>query len=337
MSDAQRGVECTVIGRIVWGHPLKREPVKDTVTRQPKLDKTGKPMMQYAFGLAIPKDVFQTQVWPSMWAEISKRYPQGQPPHYALKYKDGDGMDREGKSYAQREGYPGHMVLTITSQLEQPPPLWKSEGGQWVQMGANEIKTGDYVQAVVEFKDNGATGSLTPGLYVNPQGLIFAGYGAEIRNVPAFDPAARFGAAAPVLAPGASATPLAPVGAGAPPGMPGYAAPAPAGIPQNYQTPGYAPPAGGYAPTPAPAPQPAQMPAYGAPQGYAAPAPAPQPGYPPQQPAAAPVTPAYDMVQAAGYGGPVPGQPVPQMPGGAPGMPGGAPGMPGSFPGMPPR
>jgi len=47
------GTQFTAFGRIVWGHPGKMIQKKDN-KKQPVF-KDGQPVMQIAFGLAIPK------------------------------------------------------------------------------------------------------------------------------------------------------------------------------------------------------------------------------------------------------------------------------------------
>lgn len=211
------------VGRIVYGHPSKRVPKLDQQTRKPLLNDDGTPKMNVYFGLAIPKAVFNTEVWPFMAAEIVQGYPSGVPSNFSYKYKDGDSNDRQGKPYSARTGYAGCMVLQISSDLPIPPQVWKRQpNGSFTQMAENEIKTGDWVRVnlslVVNVPENRTH---TPGLYVNPDIIEFAGYGDAIYNGP--DAATVFATPIAALPPGASATPT----GGAQPGMqPGPTAPA---------------------------------------------------------------------------------------------------------------
>ena len=264
----------TAGGRIVWGNPAEMRVQKDQRTKQPKIGKDGKPVEQCAFGLAIPKAEFGA-TWAAMQQAAAMVYPNGVPSGFSWKFKDGDGVDRQGKPYNTREGYAGCYVLTI-STTTFAPPIYKFENGAYRQLNANEIKTGDFARVSLILKGNAPTDpSHTPGLYVNPKGVEFLGYGQEIINGGG-DPDEMFGGAPAPVPAGASAVPIssAPTSV-AMPGMPQTAS-----APQGYPQPGY----------PAPAPQ-----------GYSQPAPvaAPQ-GYPQPQPAAPMPAPAHDFVQNAG-------------------------------------
>lgn len=331
MSD--NGTEFTTpVGRVVWGHPLKPQG-KTNQQNQPVLNESGVQVTQWTFGLAIPRADFEAQVWPMMAAEAAKGYPQGFPPQFSWKYKDGDtAIDRQGKPYNQREGYAGHIVLTIATEL-QAPNVFKWEGSGYRQMQPDEIKTGDYVRVGLNMKVNIPKNTThTPGIYVNPMAVEFVGYGPLIQTGFQADPNAMFGGGPVALPAGASATPVggpAPVAmpgmGGAPTQAPQYAPP----TPQQYAPP---PPGNGYAPAGGGMSAPMMPNA-----GTAAPAPNVQPmqqQYAPPQPGQMP-PPAHDFVQNAGMA-PAP-QGMPQQPQQyAPqpqGMPGAAP-----FPGaMPPR
>lgn len=210
-----------ISGRIVWGHPGKAQIKKDQTTKQPVL-RDGKPVEQWAFGLAISKADFQNILWPAMWAEMLTVYPSGTyPPKFSWKYKDGDGIDDKGRPYSAREGYAGCMVLTISTEAFSPPVYRMGQGG-YVQMTAEELKTGDYAAVDINLKANiPKEQTRTPGLYVNPVSLLFLGYGQEIINVG--NPMDSWGATPQfAMPPGASAVPVAPAAAAgfAPPTMP---------------------------------------------------------------------------------------------------------------------
>lgn len=293
----------TSVGRIVWGNPGKATTKKDQ-KGNPVL-KDGKPVDQWAFGLAIPKADFQAVVWPAMAQEAAVGYPQGVPPQFSWKYKDGDtGIDRSGKPYNLREGYPGCYVLTITTESFAPPIFKLQQNGTYVQLTGDQIKTGDYVACALSFKVNVPTDRThTPGLYVNPVAIDHVGYGQPIFNGP--DAATLFGGTTYQLPPGASAMPV--VAAGAP-GMPGtmQPAPQPGGMPMQPQPqqPVYQQPM---------QPQP-QQPQMMQPAPQYAPQPVMQPQQP-QQPQMMPA-PAPDFTQNAGMPqyAPQPQQPVYQQP-----------------------
>lgn len=332
--------EClTPVGRIVWGHPGKSQTKKDQRDRKTVILKDGQPVQQWAYGLAIPKNEFNAQVWPLMDREIRTAFPNGPPQGFANKLKDGDGVDRTGKPYNQRPGYAGCWVMNIATEAFAPP-IYKIVNGVYVQMAPDELKCGDYVASNLSFQVNVPTNPThSPSLYINPRGIIFVGYGDAI--VQTADPAAMFGATPPQfqLPPGASLTPTMPQNM---PGMPGSTPGGPGGYPQSqmgqpgpgqYQQPasnyqqqpapgGYAPQGGPISTGPMPGqPGPGMMP--NQPGGY----PQPGPGMPPGGPAPAP-----DFVRNAGMqpgqpGGyaPQPGQPGPgqQQYYPQPGQPGG--------------
>jgi hypothetical protein len=270
------GKSVLVQGRIVWvSGDLFKGRVKTVFgTQQPKLNQAGEPIIEYGFGLAVPKsalaDPVAGAIWTAMHEEAYTLYPSRQlPPSFAMKYKDGDGIDDKGQPFANREGYAGHLIFACTTTL--PIKFFRFENGQNILINEG-IKCGDYVNVQLNIKAHGAIGQGKPGLYLNPNAVQFLGYGKEIVNMPSGD--TFFGTQAPAIPQGASATPFAPQpgqmlvpppGAVPTPGAP-YAAPvtqqAPPPnygvIPQQYQPQQYQ-----QAPTAA-APQPtfAPMPAY---------------------------------------------------------------------------
>ena len=261
-------------GRIVWGHPGTLSPKKDN-QKKAIIGKDGQPVMQCAFGVAIERNYFYQYVLPALQAESRTAFPNGTPPKFAWKYKDGDSeIDDKGKPYNLREGWAGHVVLTVATQGFTPQIFKKNPAnGAWDQIGEKEIKCGDYVAVNVTVKYNGATGTNTPGLYVNPNGVIFLGYGPEIVSG-GQDPDEMFAGFNPSLPAGASATPI--FTGGAVPAAMNPAQPAPYNPNQLAGAPYAAPyqPAPGGAPVHAPY-NPAPAPVYNA-------APPVNNGYPPQ-------------------------------------------------------
>jgi hypothetical protein len=205
-----------VQGRIVWtsGDLFKGKTKLDMNTGQPKLNKLNEQITEYGFGLAIPKSVLNDSatgqaghIWRVLHEEAQKLYPQGIPPGFAMKYKDGDGVDHNGAPFSQREGYAGHIVLTCTTTL--PIKFFRWENGQNIMINEG-IKCGDYVNVQVQVKAHSAVGTSKPGLYVNPLAVQFLGYGKEIVNTPSGD--TIFGVDQPPIPQGASQTPIAPSG-----------------------------------------------------------------------------------------------------------------------------
>lgn len=279
---ATEGTQVNALGRIVWGHPLKETQKKDPATQQVVL-KDGKPVIQHVFGLAVPKADFLATVWPAMQTEAAKGFPSGVPQNFAWKIDDGDdATPRQGsKAFAEREGYPGHYVITVASNTGFPPALYRFNGVNYDQLTEADLKTGDWVNVALNLVVNVPTQRThTPSLYVNPQALEFVGYGTAIVSA-GVSPMAAFGGQQRALPPGASATPISGAdNAGVQ--MPGTAPqPAPMGAPggaPQYQQPGYPAPV---QPTPGQMPPPHQQFVQpGAPAPQPAPGQPQQPGYP---------------------------------------------------------
>lgn len=330
----------TFVGRIVWGHPLKPQIKKqqDGPNKGQPVLKDGKQVEQWAFGVAFDKTQFAAQIWPSMQAEALTGYPNGVPPRFSWKYKDGDTVDSKGVPYSQREGHAGNIILTISTEAAAPTVVKLDPAtNTYRQLTAEEIKPGDYVVCVLNFKVNVATGTNTPSLYVNPVLIEHVGYGPLIVSANAPDPMALLGGAQYQLPPGASAAPLAPVSPIAPPmpgGMPGAAPAAPMAPAPGGMMPGM-PAAAPMAPAPVTPPPPPPVAAPAGPQRPTDPshiAPNPAGGEfwwingqwtPGVAAPAAPTMPppAPDFVANAGMPAP-----VAPAPGGMPGMPGMMPG-----------
>lgn len=316
----------------------------DDKTKQQKVNQNGQLAWEYGFGLAIPKAEFGP-IWQAMQTEAMKFINPPPPfgsPQFAYKIIDGDSMDKGNiqrgiapKPYSAREGYGGCFVINIKSQLDNPPPVfrWNPATNSWQQadpnnIDGNKLKTGDYVQVGLALD---AHLGQSPGLYVNPQGIQFVGFGTAIMRGP--DAATMFGAGPAALPPGATAIPQAAPASAAPPVMPTMPAAAPlaaAGLPGMPQVPsapnaapsGVAPAVG--LPAPAlPTASPSSLP--GMP---AAPVP-PATGFVaaaaglPGMPAAAPPAPAIPAAPAptaapvhVGYD-PTTGKPIWQMPDGS--------------------
>lgn len=284
MSNAD-GKVAMVQGRIVWtsGDLFKGKEQTIFGTQTPKLNQNGERSIQYGFGLAVPKaelaDPTRGAIWVAMHEQAFTLYPSRQiPPSFAMKYKDGDGVDDEGKPFSMREGYQGCLVFALTTNL--PIRYFRFEGGQNIQV-PDGIKCGDYVNVQVMIKAHAAQGQGKAGLYLNPMAVQLVAPGKEIVNAPTGEqvfgnvaPVAPAGYVAPVAAP-MPAFAFAPQGA---PVMPSFAsnpaaAPQPVAMPAPYP----AAPAAHYGVVP----QAFQPPQGGAPAPYPA---APMPGsYPPPQ------------------------------------------------------
>jgi hypothetical protein len=294
----------TPVGRFVQGDLFEGSD-KDQHGR-PRVDKQGRPKMQWFVGLAVPKGPEFDGMWAQIVTKVQQDFPGGEwnLPTFAWKVEDGD-----DPKHAQREGFPGHWVMRLTSGF--PPKVFDAQAVPQ-PVGPQYVKKGDYLQVQVGVEGNREPAHGKPGVYLNVGQVIVCGFGPEIVSGPR--PEETF-AQRGALPPGASATPIAPAGA-----MPG----APAGAPG---VPGMPVPGG-------PAPGVPGSVAPGMPGAPAAPAPGAHPGAAPPAPGAP--APGYPGQPAPGYAAPA----APGVPGAAPGYqaPAAPPiGAPGAVPGaMPP-
>lgn len=174
----------------------------------------GKPRVDYFMALAIPKT---DPGWAELYAKIHQTAKEGFPnyfdgqgncilPTFAFKVTDGDSQvpNTRGTKPYDREGYPGHWVLSFSGGFA---PRCHSRGGEAVLTDPASIKRGDYIRIYGSVASNES--SQRPGIYLNHSMVELVGYGQEIVTGP--DGHAVFGGA-PVsaLPAGASATPLAP-------------------------------------------------------------------------------------------------------------------------------
>ena len=248
-------------GRIVWGHPIIGEKACNYVNGKkgaPKLNKHNQEYDEYKFGIAIPVDKFNAEIYPYLHAEASAHYPAGVPADFAWKFKDSaTSVDGNGKSFNEYEGRAGCIVLAIKSSSFAPDVV-KHDGNVYNKLQANEIKCGDFVAVKCSAEYNGVN-----GLYINPEMVAHIGYGDEIRSGGA-NPEEAFAGYNFTLPQGASAQPtLGSAPLPAPAAQP-MAQPAPAAQPAA----GLPPPATGFVANvgqqPAPA---APAPMAGLPQG----------------------------------------------------------------------
>lgn len=161
--------------RIVAGNPTKWEQSVDYHTKQKKSDKNGQPLFQNWVNLAIPKQDFVNQVWPQMVQEAAKVYPNAANVHpdqylsdrFAWKVIDGDSALTPENSkipYNQREGYPGHYVIKVSTYAFCPDTV-VYQNGAYRKLEDGQIKTGDYVITSIRLE---AHADKNGGLYWNP-------------------------------------------------------------------------------------------------------------------------------------------------------------------------
>jgi hypothetical protein len=224
------------VGRLVQGDAF----VPQTKDQQGNLrvvksgPNIGQPNPQYFVAIAVPKidpnnpsqwnpeyaafyallDKVARQEWPAL-------FPNGGAcvnPMFAWKVKDGDGVDRNGKSNADKEGFAGHWVVSFASSYA-PKVVRPTSPGVWETLtDPQSLKRGYFVRIAGSITGNDSP--QTPGLYTNLDMIELVGYGQEIVGGP--DAATAFAAPATLPA-GASAQPIAgaTMPASAPPGAPG--------------------------------------------------------------------------------------------------------------------
>jgi len=253
------GIDIVVQGRIVWGG-VKQQIKKVYGTQTPAIDpKTGKEIIEWAFGLAIPKPSAQSNqheianfqtIWNAICSEGARLgFQQPGAPGFHWKFDDGDGRKPDGSSYPDHSK--GCIIVACKTRI--PLKLMAWENGKCVQVTEDQIKCGDYVQVALNIE---AHGNPNAGLYINPSFVARFAYGEAIVNQ--VDPTSIFGNAPPPIPVGGSASPMgggfmqAPgFGAGpsaqpGPFGGPGMAAPAAAQqapahygvLPGQFQQPG---------------------------------------------------------------------------------------------------
>jgi hypothetical protein len=222
----------TPVGRVVGGHPMKAHPVTDDKTGQPKLRGDGTPRMQVYVGLAVPKQGetrWQDTEWGrQIFAVGQGDWPNGewQAPSFAWKITDGDSTvpNKRGRKPAEREGYPGHWVISATTELSvRCYHAGRYQPHEMIQR-AEEIKCGDYARLYLQVKGNNP--SQSPGVYINPTMFELTRAGVEIITNDGPDASAAFGAVPAQVPAGAQLAPVQPA-----PAVPTPTTPPPTGTP----------------------------------------------------------------------------------------------------------
>lgn len=218
------------VGRVVMGNLYKGND-KD-VDGKPRVVKSGpnagQPTIQFFFALAIPKNPGETHwsqtAWgKQIWAVGTQAFPNAaQSPAFAWKIEDGDSAipNKKGRKPCDTEGFAGNWILKFSSGFA--PKIYRVEGSGYVpETTPDYVKPGYFVE--VNFTVDGNGSQQQPGVYVNPNIVMFRGYGPEIISGP---DVASCGFGQSPLPAGASAVPLASVDNG-------FSAPTPAlpGVP----------------------------------------------------------------------------------------------------------
>lgn len=193
----------TEVCRLVSGHPMVAQAQKDD-NNQPKMLADGSPMIKFYAGLAFAKkpgetDWKETDWGKQMLTEAMSSFPNGeyQNPNFAWKVEDGDSTtpNEKGKIPNQREGWPGHWIVHASNLS---PMACYHDGKPITPFNAikdkNEIKTGDYLQVILQVKDNKGPKTRKLGMYVNLSSVLVVRAGQRIMGVNEPDSAALFGA-----------------------------------------------------------------------------------------------------------------------------------------------
>lgn len=262
----------TPVGRLVQGDPFEAQT--KNMQGQPLVTKSGEPTQRYFIAVAFRKD---DPLFPALYQKLVESarssFPtlfnaQGQctHPRFSWKIADGDGVDDNGKSNANKEGFAGCWVMKFSSSFA--PRCFHAghyQPHEQIQ-DPKAIQRGYFVRVSGTIEGNADT--MKPGLYVNLSMVELSGVGPIISSGP--DASAVFGGTPAALPAGASPLPMNAPGFSLPGSVPAGAAP---GLPIN---PGMtAAPAAMFPSSSAPAPVAvAPNPAFLAMPG-AAPAPAP--------------------------------------------------------------
>lgn len=233
------------VGRIVQGSPVKQQ-LRDMDTNELEFDDKGQPIMGIFLAIAIPKMVGgqPNPEWNRFWGDMASAavalwpglFANGQQPHkFSWKYQDGDGVNGNGKSVADKEGFAGHHIVKFRTSFDMACHI---EGQfaphQQLQKPEEVIKRGYWVRLFGKIGSNGATGNKVPGIILYPNILSFVAGSPvdEIRGGP--DVAAVAGAHALGYVPEGVARPGSMPQVAGVPGVPQVAVPSVAvpGVPQ---------------------------------------------------------------------------------------------------------
>ena len=219
----------TPVGRIVWNRVW--EPITKDMNGAPLVASDGSPRSEKALSLAISKN---NPEWDAFWGRIVKKaaesWPNGayQQPGFSWKYVNGD-----DPKYAQREGYPGHHIITMKTNFENFAIFSKDYTRKITD--PREMKCGDFVECIINVASNGK--ARNPGMYLNLCAIHWMYLGEEIVSVDyseAFKTAPNSGyvPSGIITTPGVPATPTVPGVPATPatpavPPAPGFLSPSP--------------------------------------------------------------------------------------------------------------
>ena len=255
----------TPVGRLVYGSVWEGSSTDAKgATRITKSGpNAGQPRVSWDFGVAFPKVLANGQPneeFNKFYRDVIDACRAGYPQFYtgpvdaftgkpgcirpggmALKVKDGDGVDANGKQNNQKEGWAGHWVVSFSGSFA--PRVFDINVGldptQQLQ-DKTRVLPGDFV--AVSGTCDANLGAESPGVYMNGNMVCFIGAGPRIVSGPkasdvfgglktaALPPGCVMGATpasvAPVTPPNGAIAPAVAPAVGSVPAVPGIAAPA---------------------------------------------------------------------------------------------------------------
>lgn len=213
----------TPVGRIVAGDVWepRTEDFQGNQLTIKSGPNAGQPRQEYYIGLAIPKNHPE---FPALYAKIVQAARAGFPnlfdaagncmrADFAFKIIDGDStvLNRNNNRPCDKEGYPGHWVLNMSTSLGIK--AYDSQNKQ-IPAESKSIKCGDYVRVFGSVAPNG--NAQNPGVFLNPTMLQFSHQGDAISTGISAEQA--FGSAPMPAAPAGAITTPAPALAAMPTG-----------------------------------------------------------------------------------------------------------------------
>lgn len=198
-------------GRLVGGHPMVANARKDDSGAVLRQQDGVTPRTSTFIAVAVPKTPGVTDWRMESWGQTFQKEAQEgwnlgewQHPTFAWKVTDGDSTipkkpfgGKPGRIPAQCEGYPGHWVVSCSTELGIKCYHLGKYGPMDQIQNKDEIKAGDYCRVLVSVKGNKP--SKSPGLYVNPTLFELSRAGQRIVLDGGPDAAEAFGGSAPVL------------------------------------------------------------------------------------------------------------------------------------------
>lgn len=207
----------TPVGRIVGGmlHEMFEKTKQDGT-------KVSEFVVMLAMPVADPETVALVARIKALGAAAFSAKPHHlQRPDFAWKMIEGDSAipNTEGKVPNTREGFPGHIILTLTTQY----PFQTCGPNPNDLIDASTVKRGDWVRLAGNIVGNGRDDK--PGIYANLRSAMFIRPGEEIQTASAVTAATAFGGLVPGQAtpamPGRTVMPGLPATASGLPGVPG--------------------------------------------------------------------------------------------------------------------